>query len=133
MPSKSGRSALGLGQSDYSASLGLLGRSQSVKQTSIAGGRRMASVGGDGGRGPVRGPMSPSIGVEEEHEFEEYGHDESEYEEGSVIKNPQVEDEDDEDEDGLSKKIKAYPGLGLDFGSNVAPSSRSVSGVSSMA
>lgn len=122
-PSRSGRSSLGLGQSDYSASLGLLGRSQSVKQSSYT---RKSSVGGRGT--PMMDSRPPER--DEDVEFEEYEH-ESEYEEGSVIKNVKA-DEDDEDEDGLSKRVKAYPALGLDFG-NAAPSSRSASGFSSMA
>lgn len=114
----SGGGSLGLGQKEYSASLGLLQRSQSVKHTSYSAGRRKASI----GKTRLPGSEAQRV-VDEEAEYEEYAH-ESEEEEGSVIR-CQAEDGDD----GRSK----YIALGLDFSGTSVAGSRSVSGVSSMA
>jgi hypothetical protein len=122
--SKSGRTSLngggtlGLGQKEYSASLGLLGRSQSVKHTSYSAGRRKSSIGKPKLFEDERQPI-----MDEEAELEEYDILESEEEEGSVIRSKADDDE----------ERNKYPALGLDFSGNGVAGSRNVSGVSSMA
>lgn len=106
---------LGLGQKEYSATLGLLSRSQSVKHTSFSTGRRTSM-------GPFRNIPSPPEQenmqpvVDEENEFEEVEAYSESDEDGSVVRFPADEVED-----------KEYPGLSLDFGSGAE------SGVSAMA
>jgi len=134
--SKSGRTSLsgggsiGLGQKEYSPSLGLLGRSQSVKYTSYSDGRRKESLGKgtvsagkeDLERDPI---LDEGAEYDGEYELESEG-------EGSVVR-VTAEDEEDYANAGSKMKSRAYPGLDLDFSDVHSIGSRSVSGVSSVA
>jgi hypothetical protein len=116
---------LGLGQKEYSANLGILGRSHSMKNYSRKGSLNKPSVIPKG-----VGDAQYSAAVDEEAEFQEF---QEEYEmesdgEGSVVRvNTDGEEE-------LSSPSNNYPALALDFSErNPDVASRSVSGVSSVA
>ncbi|KAI5797762.1 hypothetical protein EDC01DRAFT_37908 [Geopyxis carbonaria] len=145
--SLSGSGTIGLGQKEpYSASLGLLGRSQSLK--SNPPGLRKSSVGKtrlfSGGKENDEREPAVDEGEEGEVEGEEYpdeiiapeAEDLVSEDEGSVVR---VKTDEEEDEganltDSMRLKSRSYPALGLDFsdGHTSAAASRNVSGVSSV-
>lgn len=144
--SKSGRTSLtggtlGLGQKEYSASLGLLGRSQSVKHTSYSAGRRKSSMGSSAIPSEKENTDVPVVDEEEEYGIQETAEPLESEDEGSVIRvnaGDEVEADyvdvdvnEEEDGDSVKRKNHAYPALGLDFSDgHSAAGSRVVSGVS---
>lgn len=152
--SKSGRTSLngtgtlGLGQKEYSASLGLLGRSQSVKQRSYTDGssghsssldRKIKQV-SSGGLKAAHESVVTEDGAGQDSYIDIFIEEEAviiadDEDEGSIIRPSPNEDGDGNAEEILKHRSKKYPALGLDFSrreSSASADTRSASDISNV-